>query len=224
MARSKRILCAALFFVFISFCLAASAKAQTLFSNFGTGQTYNTGTASVVGTVIKDEPIVLAVPFVSSQTATLSDVMAPLGGEGSVNFYVESDSGGQPGSILDTLTTTETIGSFSSILTYTCLSCSELTSGTTYFLVAVSPPGNGFSDWFISNSDFGALYGNDIGSTSGPWTATTSLSDPLPAFEVNGTPLTPTPEPPSQLLFGTGLLGFAAFFSLRRRLTQIQRM
>jgi len=27
------------------------------------------------------------------------------------------------------------------------------------------------------------------------------------------------PEPPSQLLFGTGLLGFVVFFWLRRRLT-----
>jgi hypothetical protein len=32
------------------------------------------------------------------------------------------------------------------------------------------------------------------------------------------------PEPPSQFLFGTGLLGFAAFFWHRRRLTQKQRM
>jgi hypothetical protein len=205
MAQSKRTFCAGLFFVYISFCLPASATAQTFFSNFGPGQSYNTGTASVVGTVIKDEPVVLAVPFLSSQTATLSDVMAALGGEGAVNFYIESDSGGQPGSILDTLATTETIGISSSILTYTCTSCSELTSGTTYFLVAVSPPGNGFSDWFISNSDFGTLYGNDIGSTTGPWTATTSLSDPLPAFEVNGTPLAPTPEPGTGVLWLTGI-------------------
>jgi hypothetical protein len=33
-----------------------------------------------------------------------------------------------------------------------------------------------------------------------------------------------TPEPPSQLLFGTGLLGFAVFFSLRRRLTRKSAM
>jgi PEP-CTERM motif len=224
MAPSKRIFCAALFFVSISFCLAASAKAQTLFSNFGPGQSYNSGTLWVVGTEVEGESGVLAVPFVPSETATLSDVMAALGEEGSVDFYVESDSGGEPGAILDTLTTTGTIGSSSSILTYTCSSCSELTSGTTYFLVAVSSPVDGYSAWNDSNSDVGSYYYNGTGSATGPWTLTTSGSDTLPAFEVDGTPLTPTPEPPSQLLFGTGLLGFAAFFSLRRRLMQNHRI
>jgi hypothetical protein len=95
-----------------------------------------------------------------------------------------------------------TVGEFDGLLFIGEL---ELTSGTTYFLVAVSPPGNGFSDWFISNSDFGTLYGNDIGSTTGPWTATTSLSDPLPAFEVNRTPLAPTPEPGTRVLWLTGI-------------------
>ncbi|HXO44732.1 MAG TPA: choice-of-anchor R domain-containing protein [Candidatus Cybelea sp.] len=160
----------------------------------------------MIGIVVEGTSGVLAAPFVPSQTATLSDVMAPLDSEGSVNFYVESNSGSGPGSILDTLTTTETIGIFPSILTYTCSTCTELGAGTTYYLVAVSPGGL-YSGWDQSNSDFGTFYVNGNGSATGPWTSVTTSSDTLPAFEVDGTPLTPTPEPSSFALMMLGLGG-----------------
>jgi hypothetical protein len=214
MTLSSNVSCAALFCALMAFCLPTTAKAQTLFSNFGPGQSYNTGSSWVVGTVVEGESSVLAVPFVPPENATLSDAMAALNNEGSVNFYVESDSGSGPGSILDTLTTMGTIGVSPSILTYTCSSCTELTGGTTYFLVAVSPGGL-YSGWNFSNSDFGTFYGNGIGSATGPWTSETSLSDPLPAFEVDGTPLTPIPEPSS---FALMLLGVGGVLLMLKRL------
>jgi PEP-CTERM motif len=164
----------------------------------------------VVGIVDEGTSLVIASPFIPSETTTLSDVMAALSEEGSVNFYVESDSAGEPGSILDMLTTTETIGSSASILNYTCSTCSELTAGTTYFLVAVSPGGL-FSGWNQSNIATGTLYDNGAGSATGPWTPSSS-TEPLPTFEVNGTPLTPTPEPNSisLVLIGAGLVGVMA--------------
>jgi hypothetical protein len=206
MTLSRKVLCAALFCVSTAFWLPMTAGAQTLFSNFGPGQSYNSGSSWVIGIVVEGTSSVLAAPFVPSQTATLSDVMAPLDSEGSVNFYVESNSGSGPGSILDTLTTTETIGIFPSILTYTCSTCTELGAGTTYYLVAVSPGGL-YSGWDQSNSDFGTFYANGNGSATGPWTSVTTSSDTLPAFEVDGTPLTPTPEPSSFALMMLGLGG-----------------
>jgi hypothetical protein len=191
--------------VSMAFWLPATSGAQTLFSNFGPGQSYNAGSSWVIGIAVEGKSGVLAAPFVPSETATLSDVMAALDSEGSVNFYVESDSGSGPGSILDTLTTTDTIGISPSILTYTCSSCTELTEGTTYYLVAVSPGGL-YSGWDDSDSDFGTFYFNGIGSATGPWTLETETSDTLPAFEVDGMPLTPTPEPSSfaLMLLGVG--------------------
>ncbi|HEY4709604.1 MAG TPA: PEP-CTERM sorting domain-containing protein [Candidatus Acidoferrales bacterium] len=215
MTPSSKVLCAALFCVSMCFWLPTTAEAQTLFSNFGPGQSYDAGTSYVVGVVDEGVSSVLGIPFVPSETANLLDVMAPLNSEGSVNFYVESDSGSGPGSILDALTTTETIGISPSILTYTCSSCTELTVGNTYYLVAVSPGGL-YSGWNLSNSDFGPDYVNGVGSATGPWTLAESATDPLPAFEVDGTPLTPTPEPSS---FALTLLGIGGVLVMLKRVS-----
>jgi PEP-CTERM motif len=204
--------------------LPNSLRADSVFSNLGPGQTFNASEAYGLG---PSGP--LASPFVASETVTLTDVLLALSGPASgpgsgatVNFYIESDSAGLPsGTILDTLTTAGSISSTPSILTYVCSVCSQLTSGTTYFVVAldVSPTG---ADWFISNSDTGTFYGNETGSLTGPWSPATF--DEIAAFQVDGTPGTPTvPEPSSLLLLSAGLLALLAIgrskFAVSNRLS-----
>jgi hypothetical protein len=187
--------------VLVSLAAALPLKADTVFTNFGSpGQTYNNNASWTLG------QNVYAFPFVASESATLTDIMLPLAGTGSVNVYLLSASGGTPDSVLATLTTAGSLGNTFSILTYTCSTCAQLTAGTTYF--AVAQDSGGFASWADSNSDSGTFYYSP-GSGLGPWFPVGPAPAAFTAFEVDGTPLTSTPEPSSLLLLGTGLLGLA---------------
>ncbi len=106
---------------------ASPAKADTLFTNFGLGQSYNSNSSSYYF-VGPSGMQVIANPFVASETATPTDVPLALvvnNGTPSVGVYVESDVAGAPGTILDTLTQVGTIGTTPSIVEFTCSTCSN---------------------------------------------------------------------------------------------------
>ncbi len=183
---------------------AATARADSLFSNFGSpGQTYNVTQGYGVGPAGVN--VVLAMPFVTSETATLTNAMLALfdvGPSAAVNVFIESDSGGQPGAILDTLTTAGTLSGTPAILTYTCSTCSQLVGGTEYFLVAQNTTAD-LAGWNWWNSETGPVFFNSTGSNTGPWGSTDTQA--ISAFEVNGTP-SGVPEPASVMLMSTMLL------------------
>lgn len=186
----------------LAFLAASPLKADTIFTNFGSPeQTYNSGSAYLLSPGFS-----LASPFVASETATLTDAMLALnqflGPVSPPTVYVESDSGGEPGTILDTLTTAGSVGSTPSILTYTCSTCSQLVGGTEYFLVTQA---TGALGWNGSNSDTGTYF-SSFTSPTGPWVAVTPTNTTLPAYEVDGTPvLTREPDTFSLMLLGIGL-------------------
>jgi hypothetical protein len=168
-------------------------------SNFGLGGTFNTTFAYAVGGASQQ---VEANPFTSSTTLLFSD--AQLAMEAAVgttaNVYLETDSSGSPGTIIDTLTQNGSITVSPSVVTWECNLCPLLSAGTQYWLVAQG--GNGETGWMWSNSDIGPFAYNHFGSATGPWSA--DASDIRSAFEIDGDAA--VPEPVSVFLL-TGLLG-----------------
>jgi hypothetical protein len=200
--------------------LNGKAFGDVVFSNLGSGGSFNTTLHDSYGLGLDSgEEQVLAVPFTASGTATLTDVELALVqdiGSSPVNVFIESDSGGTPGSILASLSQ---VGSFTSTTTpalvdFTCSTCIGLVSGTEYFVVAQqSNQSTDESAWqYNSTGGVGTISYDFTGSNIGPWLSTSSLT--LPAFEVNGTAV---PEPSSMILLA-GVLGGMIVVSRRRRM------
>ena len=215
---------------------AREMRADTVFSNFGSGQTYNGNSWWITGAVppppTNTNVEVNAFPFVAATTATvtgadlaLSGLSIPTAavGPAPVTVYIESNSGaGQPGTILDTLTQVGSIPIYpvTSVLNFTCSgTCTTLDAGTTYWIVDQETVAADTAYWMWNiTGDVGTWYYNYADSATGPWsTATSTLANgnTFGAFDVTGT-ASPIPEPGTVLLLGSGLL-LVGFLEARRR-------
>jgi|HubBroStandDraft_6_1064221.scaffolds.fasta_scaffold04202_8 hypothetical protein len=194
-------------------------KADTLYTNLGSGFSTSDGSAigAIGGSGSNDE--VIGQQFVASETATLTDALLPLAVFGSspstpsVAVYIESEVSGAPGAILDTLT--GTIGSSLSLVEFTCSTCSTLTAGTKYFLVAQDTVAGSTAVWAFANGQTGPTSFNDIGSATGPWQEDSDFF--ITGFQVDGEVNGTVPEPSTLLLATLGVLA-AAIFRKKRAL------
>jgi hypothetical protein len=205
---------------------AAPAFADTvLFSNLGPGSSYDPIFGYSVGPVTPSRSWVEAESFTPSMDLRFADAQLPMSALTPgifTNVYLESDNSGTPGSILDTLLPQSpiTTASTGSIVSFDCASCPMLSAGTTYWIVAGL--GNGNSTWFGNNTGdtggFGRFEFAAFGSLDGPWVPNSPAQGAFttPALQVDGSALTPTPEPGSLPALGTLIAGLASAIHLRR--------
>lgn len=197
---------------------AALADTTTLFTDFPSNQFEALGIGDF-GPV----DVAWANQFTAGSTAYLSDAILALGNYAGTNSPItvdlESDVSGLPGTILATLTQQGAIPQYSSPgpVTFDYSGAPvQLTSGTSYWLVATEADPNSQQAWFLSNTTSGLDAYNYNGSATGPWTAGcagSGCTDGLNAFQVDGTttlPTTPVPEPSALPILALALIACAA--------------
>jgi hypothetical protein len=128
-----------------------AAHADTVYSTFGPGQTFDNGSPFAIGAIATVNQVIAA-PFVPAETVTLTVAilaMRQFSGTAPANVYIESSAGGAPGSILDTLTQVGSMTSTPSLLDFICPSCSMLDAGTMYLLLLkkVILPTSRYGNW-----------------------------------------------------------------------------
>jgi hypothetical protein len=180
-----------------------------IYSDFGAGDSWDDGHAWVIGTFLNEPNQVVGASFTTTTSIQFADAQLALLSNGqtgsgtTADVYLESNSGGDPGSILDTLVEQSPISN--GIVTFDCSLCPTLSAATTYWIVTA--PGNGQTFWFNNNT--GVIGAALSESDTGPWSDDSTHASG--AFEVDGS-VSPVPEPNSLALLWTlaAGMGFAA--------------
>lgn len=201
-----------------------SARADTIFSNFGSGESLNSSAGWFV-----DSGQVIASAFTPTSNFTLSQLDIALsyysGTNNGARVLLETATAGLPsgsGSALEswTLGSLPTYGSPYVPETLSSAGGVTLTNGTQYWLVADPADSTTTDVWNINNAgQSGVAFA--VSPTASQWFyAGGSIT---PAFDVLGRPITATPESGSTVLFlGLDMLILAGLaVPLRRRLVSL---
>jgi len=194
---------------FLTVLLSAYAGATSILYSNLTGQLYTGGYWLSGSKIVVNQ--VMAMPFTPDATMNIADAVLGLSnyvGPGSrVIAYLESDNGGVPGNILDTLSQVGTIPPYTAgaaLLTFKCASCPVVDVGTQYWIVALEPNPNTIQLWaFPLPKPSGLVASNETGSATGPWYADTN--NVVSAFQVDGGS-SPTPESGTIVMLVSALL------------------
>jgi hypothetical protein len=208
--------------------VAASLRADTVYSNFSPGYTDSGNAVSVAGNNEGGE--YYSVSFSPSNTVTLTSATTDLlwfTGQPTVSAFLLSDNDGLPGSLLATLNQSTPVGN--GIVTFACSSnCPVIEAGAQYWLQLQETDPNTDVGWYLSSIDDsdGSNYALNLTYYS---LETWWPSGPRNVFEIDGTPFsdppsnlsldapaTTVPEPGSLILLLTGLVTLVCVDRIRR--------
>ena len=171
--------------------LAATGHAQVLYSNFGAGHTFSSAPSFAIGGTGCGSKAIAA-KFQPPASAFFQDAQLALSlssGTNQLSIYLESDSAGVPGTILEgPISVTGLASSPGSVITANSTVFPFLLAGNAYWLVVTAPTANTCATWYSTTSDTSTnLSSNTDDSPAPPWTAVATGSQ-RPAFEIDGDP------------------------------------
>jgi hypothetical protein len=189
-------------------------RADILFSDYGSGDTYNTGNGWTVGmgVTLNLQP---AAAFTPSVTDTLSEIDVSVGylsGTNGVTVNLLNSVGGIPtGKPIEswTLTDLPSFGSSGQVETLDSAGPPvSLVHGKTYWLQVAPADGTTDASWYLSDSSVGSIY---VANSGGP--VYMVRTQDLPAFQILG-PSVVVPEPAFFLPIGAA---WVAMWVIRKR-------
>ena len=180
----------------------ATAHAGTIFSTFGPGQTFSSGTGLTINGGSSGESI--AEPFTPGSNTSVGSVALALFGSAAMSLTLEGDAFGVPsgsGAVITASFTPNTVSA--QVFTFTLPTPVAVTARTQYWLVAQSADTTGDS-WApaVASVTSPSAYYQSTGTTT--WTSLASGN--VLAFSVSTPTSATVPEPASLPLLGTGML------------------
>lgn len=201
-------LCALLGCGILMGALPSPARADTIYSNLGPGDSFDGGIGWTVSASQPQDPAMpFTVPGIDYQFTSVE--LALFGSPPSLDILLMTDAGG-PGAVIETITIA--VPGVSTLVTATSVLLPTLTAGTTYW-IATDASGGFEGGWNWTSPQ---VFGNTAFSFNQGATWNVFPGQVESAYRVSGNPVAAIPEPATIVLAGLGglcLLGR----QLRRR-------
>jgi hypothetical protein len=198
--------------------LVSPARAGTIFSNLGPGDSYDSTAGWSVSTPSSSAGYasVSAMPFTPTTTASLASIELAIqlaSGTNSLTIELLTDNNNSPGSVIESYSANNQMVTFGTVsagdlVTVTSLTQPTLMAGTQYWVGALPGGSDTFAIWAFSLSDDREVAQSADGGTT--WnvypTDMATTGETVGAFQVNS-----VPEPGALVQFSIAVAGVAGY-------------